>query len=106
MSNSRDAVPAGKPLAISEYARRKSKFRRAEPDAQWLTRPQAAAKYGWSTRYLERLAQNGNGPPFSKFSSTAVKYHVADLDQWAASRKRRNTSAAGEGRGGPTNAAV
>ena len=56
----------------------------------------AAAHLGLSHRTLDRYRVSGEGPEFYKLG-TRVRYRLADLDAWAASRRRRSTSDDGDG---------
>ena len=51
----------------------------------------AAAFLGLSTRTLERYRTTGAGPVFHRFGNR-VRYLLADLKAWAASRRMRSTS--------------
>ena len=67
----------------------------------YLSTRQAAEWLGLSTRTLDRYRVSGDGPVFHRFGGR-VRYLRADLDAWAASRRRRSTSDDGAGeRPGP-----
>ena len=51
----------------------------------------AAARLGLSKSTLAKLRMRGDGPRFVKFGR-AVRYDPADLDEFAASRRRLSTS--------------
>ncbi len=52
-----------------------------------------AAKYtGLSTATLEKLRCAGGGPRFISYSRRAVRYRLADLDEWMAARTVGSTS--------------
>lgn len=56
-----------------------------------LTTSQAAAFLGLSKSLLNKMRLRGNGPAFLKFGR-AVRYDLATLEAWAASRSRKSTS--------------
>ena len=62
----------------------------------YLSTRQAAEWLGLSTRTLDRYRVSGDGPVFHRFGGR-VRYLRADLDAWAASRRRRSTSDDGTG---------
>lgn len=51
----------------------------------------AAKHLGLSTRTLQRLRVTGDGPAFAKLGAS-VRYRVADLETWVASRVVGSTS--------------
>ena len=57
----------------------------------YLSTRQAAAWLGLSTRTLDRYRVSGDGPMFHRFGGR-VRYLYADLDAWAATRRRASTS--------------
>ena len=57
----------------------------------FLTTPQAAAILGLSPRTLERYRVTGEGPVFAKLGRM-VRYARADIEEWAARRRKRSTS--------------
>ena len=57
----------------------------------YLGTGKAAKHLGLSTRTLERYRVSGGGPVFHRFRG-AVRYLVADLDEWAKTRRRNSTS--------------
>jgi excisionase family DNA binding protein len=62
--------------------------------APWrrLLRPQEAAEYlGLGHSTLAKLRLTGSGPSFRKLGRS-VRYHLDDLDRWAAERSQRSTS--------------
>lgn len=59
---------------------------------------EAAARLHLSPRTLEGLRVRGEGPPFIKLGARSVRYAKGDLEEWIASRRRRSTSDAGDGR--------
>ena len=61
-----------------------------EPSS-YLTTRQAADHLGLSPRTLDRYRVSGGGPVFHRFGGR-VRYLRADLDAWAATRRRRSTS--------------
>lgn len=54
----------------------------------FLTTRQAAALLSLSPRTLDRYRVAGKGPPFHRFGSR-IAYARADLEEWAAQRRRR-----------------
>lgn len=56
-----------------------------------LTRPEVVAHFGLSQRFLEISAVRGDGPPMVKIGR-AVRYRVADLRTWIATRTVQSTS--------------
>ncbi|MBM4073845.1 MAG: helix-turn-helix domain-containing protein [Planctomycetes bacterium] len=56
-----------------------------------LRAPQAAQRLGLSNSTLAKLRMSGLGPRYMKLGRCVV-YDLADLDTWAASRKRASTS--------------
>jgi predicted DNA-binding transcriptional regulator AlpA len=59
-----------------------------------LTQKDAASLLSLSTRTLERLRCVGGGPRFVKMGKGSVRYSIADLEAWVASRTIANTSEA------------
>ena len=57
----------------------------------YLSTRGAAEYLGLSTRTLDRYRVSGDGPVFHRFGGR-VRYLRADLDAWAATRRRRSTS--------------
>ena len=58
----------------------------------WYLNTVQSAKYlGIGRRTLDRLRNEGGGPPFHKFGHS-VRYHIDDLDAWARARRRLSTS--------------
>ena len=66
------------------------------PDA-YLGTCGAAAFLGISTRWLEKLRQEGGGPRYSKPSRRKVLYRIRDLQAWADQSRRMNTTQEGIG---------
>ncbi len=62
----------------------------ADP-AQYESRQQFAARSGLSERTLEKLATDGEGPPFVKVGRR-VLYPIAEADDWLRARMVRSTS--------------
>ncbi len=52
---------------------------------------EAAAFLGLSKSYLDKKRLDGGGPAYLKLGRRVV-YDLADLEIWAASRKRQHTS--------------
>lgn len=64
---------------------------------QWATfvRPEEAGRIlGLSPSTLAKWRMTGDGPPFQKLSARCVRYAVADLEAWMASRTRLTTEKA------------
>ena len=60
-------------------------------ERNYLTTRQAADWLGLSARTLDRYRVSGEGPVFHRFGGR-VRYLRADLDAWAATRRRASTS--------------
>ena len=58
---------------------------------KYLSTREAASWLGLSPRTLDRYRVSGEGPAFHRFG-TRVRYLAADLDDWAAVRRRVSTS--------------
>lgn len=52
---------------------------------------EAAARLGLSKSTLDKMRCEGRGPPYIKITSKVVGYDPADLDAYAAGRKRSST---------------
>ena len=61
---------------------------RDSDEPAFLTTRQAAALLSLSPRTLDRYRVAGKGPPFRRFGSR-IAYARADLEEWAAQRRRR-----------------
>jgi hypothetical protein len=59
-----------------------------------LNTEQASQYIGLAKSTLEKLRVSGGGPVFEKYSRKAVRYRLADLDAWRATRRMAST---GEG---------
>lgn len=57
---------------------------------RFFSTPQAAKQLGLSARTLEQYRRTGEGPVFHRFGCL-VRYLGADLDAWAAARRRIST---------------
>ena len=57
----------------------------------FLSTPQAAERLGISPRTLEQYRRTGEGPVFHRFGYL-VRYLAADIDAWAAARRRITTA--------------
>jgi predicted DNA-binding transcriptional regulator AlpA len=57
-----------------------------------LNSDQLAARLGVSTRQVERMRQDGSGPPFIRVGLRAVAYAEADVVAWESSRRFSSTS--------------
>lgn len=62
---------------------------------QFLPTTEAANVLGLSPRTLEKFRLTGEGPAFHKFGRRCL-YQMADLEAWAAGRRRRSTSDPGQ----------
>ena len=60
-------------------------------DRHYLSTREAADYLGLSSRTLDRYRVSGEGPVFHRFGGR-VRYLRADLDAWAATRRRASTS--------------
>jgi hypothetical protein len=58
---------------------------------EWADVPTTAALLNLSPSFLNKARLTGEGPPYSKFSS-AVRYHLPTVREWAARRMRTSTS--------------
>jgi predicted DNA-binding transcriptional regulator AlpA len=56
---------------------------------------EAARHLGLSKSLLDKLRLTGGGPIYLKLGPRRVVYDLADLEQWAAERRRRSTSEGG-----------
>ena len=63
----------------------------------FLSTPQAAERLGLSPRTLEQYRRTGEGPVFYRFGYL-VRYLGADLEAWAAVRRRTTTAEDGNAR--------
>ena len=66
-------------------------FSELEPD-RYINEKQAAEFLGISFKTLQGYRVKGGGPEFRKFGAKTVRYKFADLQEWAESRKKKNTS--------------
>ena len=62
-----------------------------EQSTMFFSTPQAAERLGLSPRTLEQYRRTGEGPVFHRFGCL-VRYLCADLDAWAAERRRITTA--------------
>lgn len=53
---------------------------------------EAARHLGLSKSLLDKLRLTGGGPIYLKLGPRRVVYDLADLERWAAERRRRSTS--------------
>lgn len=60
-------------------------------DHRYLNGAEAAAYLNVSLSMLAKRRLSGDGPRYSKLGKRVV-YEVADLDQWIADHRHRNTS--------------
>jgi predicted DNA-binding transcriptional regulator AlpA len=59
---------------------------------QLLTEKEAAELLGMTPRFLQARRVRGNGPPFVRISSRAIRYRVSDLESWVRDRLRTSTA--------------
>lgn len=59
--------------------------------SDYLNTKQAAAEYGLSVSYLNKLRVSGGGPPYAKIGRR-VLYRRCDLERWISMRVRHHTS--------------
>ena len=57
-----------------------------------LRQREAAALCALSERTMERLRTSGLGPRFTRLGRKAIRYRLADLETWIASRVVQSTS--------------
>ena len=85
-------VPAPSPVPVLADTDSSAEGDRLMRDhTTYLDTRAAAAHLGLSPRTLDRYRVSGEGPEFYKLG-TRVRYRLADLEAWAASRRRRSTS--------------
>ena len=60
-------------------------------ERHYLSTREAADYLGLSARTLDRYRVSGEGPVFHRFGGR-VRYTRADLDAWAAKRRRASTA--------------
>jgi predicted DNA-binding transcriptional regulator AlpA len=58
--------------------------------SEFLSRKRAANLLGVSSKTLERLASEGNGPPYVRIALRRVVYERGDLVNWARERKYKS----------------
>lgn len=64
-----------------------------EQEQDGLLTPSDAAIYlSMTPRFLEVRRHLGDGPPFVRISSRAIRYFRSDLREWAEARRRTSTS--------------
>jgi hypothetical protein len=63
----------------------------AAATSELLDTPAAAARLGCSAQFLEIARHDGNGPRYYKVGKH-VRYAIADLDEFLATRARDNTA--------------
>jgi predicted DNA-binding transcriptional regulator AlpA len=66
-----------------------------------LRAPDAAAYLGIGKSTLDKRRMTGDGPAYSKLGGKTVIYDIADLDEYAAARRRHSTSDPGAIRPAP-----
>lgn len=63
-----------------------------EKDLQLLTEKEVAKLLGMTPRFLQARRVRGDGPPFVRISSRAVRYRLSDLERWIRERLRISTA--------------
>lgn len=61
------------------------------PGVLWLTEKQAAERLNMSVKWLQKERLRGGALPFAKFGS-AVRYSMADIEEFERRSFRRSTS--------------
>jgi len=56
------------------------------PTSEWITERQLAQWVGVSCVTLQQMRWKGNGPPFTKFGTRAIRYHVPSVRAWLDAR--------------------
>jgi predicted DNA-binding transcriptional regulator AlpA len=64
----------------------------SKTNLQLLTEKEAAKLLGMTPRFLQARRVRGNGPPFIRISSRAIRYRVSDLESWVRDRLRTSTA--------------
>lgn len=67
----------------------------ATRNVQWISSSEAEQRFGFSRGYFAKLRAAGRGPRFIKISDSRqahVRYSLADVEAWVASRTYENTS--------------
>ena len=64
-------------------------------DPALLTEADAAKLLAFTPRFLQARRIRGNGPPFVRISSRAIRYRRSDLLAWIEDRVRTSTADAG-----------
>lgn len=59
---------------------------KALPIVDLMDTPSAARKLGLGVSTLEKMRRQRRGPPYIKIARNLVRYRVADLEAWIASR--------------------
>ena len=70
-------------------------MRQVAPD-EFLDTRGCAELLGVSPEYVKRLRLIGGGPAYHRLSERAIRYQVADVRAWAASRRRAPEAAQAE----------
>ncbi|HEY5237531.1 MAG TPA: helix-turn-helix domain-containing protein [Rhizomicrobium sp.] len=58
----------------------------ARKGSPFLNTKQSGFFLGLSDRTMEKMRRRGKGPKFRKHSRRSIRYHIADLEDWSASR--------------------
>lgn len=58
---------------------------------RWLTETETARRLGMSVKWLQKMRVSGGGIRFAKFGN-AVRYSVADIEDFESSALRTSTS--------------
>lgn len=67
-----------------------------ESEKRWLTEQETSARLNISKKWLQKARIEGGGPRFAKFGG-AVRYSIADLQDFEKSSVRKSTSDVGAG---------
>jgi hypothetical protein len=66
-------------------------------ERKWLTEAEAANRLNMSVKWLQKGRLRGGGPKYAKFGS-AVRYAVADIEEFERANLRTSTSDEGTAR--------
>jgi excisionase family DNA binding protein len=84
-------VPLAEVESLADLSRDAARHESVDFPSRLLNVQEAARLLGLSASTLNKLRVTGNGPRFMKLGRR-VLYDVADLEKWAAERKRSHTS--------------
>jgi excisionase family DNA binding protein len=88
-------------IAALEAGARADRARTANIEAEHLTFNEAAEWLRCSARTLQRLLEDGSGPPVIRLSERRLIFRLADLRAWLAQRTRGAIENPQPRRGGP-----